>query len=111
MHRRCRGQDIAIGAGGLGFDSRDGQIEHSVATAAIFLRSCAAQELSCGDGSSTRYTLRCNIASVVNIFFECIRPTAVEVKEFQIASDEIQFPSESPLYSSVLLTSEHQLTD
>ena len=38
-------------AGSHGFDSRAGQIGHSVATAAMFLRSCVVQALSRGDGS------------------------------------------------------------
>ena len=46
--------DIAIIAVGQGFDSRDGQIgdsvTNSVATAAMFLRSCVVQALSRGDG-------------------------------------------------------------
>ena len=40
---------IAVGAGGLGFDSRAGQIGqccHRLATAATFLLSCVAQALS-----------------------------------------------------------------
>ena len=43
-------QDIAITAEGLGFDSRAGQIQHSVATVAMFLRSCVVQALSRGYG-------------------------------------------------------------
>ena len=45
---------IAIGAGGLGFDYRAGQIGHSVAKGSTPLRRCfgavlpAAQALSCG---------------------------------------------------------------
>ena len=43
----------AIGAEGLGFESRVGQIGtvSPLATAATFLRSCVAQALSRGDGS------------------------------------------------------------
>ena len=44
---------VAIGAGGLGFDSRVGQIRlyrQRRATAAMFLRSCVDQALSRGDG-------------------------------------------------------------
>ena len=44
-------KDIAVGAGGLGFDFWADQIGHSVATAAMFLGSCAAQALSLGNGS------------------------------------------------------------
>ena len=43
--------DIVIGARGLWFDSSSGQIRRSVATAAMFRRSCVAQALNCGDGS------------------------------------------------------------
>ena len=39
----------AVGAGGLGFDSRAGQIGHGVATAAMFLRCCVVKPLSRGD--------------------------------------------------------------
>ena len=35
-------KDTAVSSGGLGFDSRAGQIEQSVATALIFFRSCAS---------------------------------------------------------------------
>ena len=42
-------KDIAIGAGGHGFESRAGETEHSVAIAATFLQSCAVQALSHGD--------------------------------------------------------------
>ena len=37
-------EDIAADAGGLGFDSRVGQIRHSIATAAMLLRNCVAQQ-------------------------------------------------------------------
>ena len=43
-------KDIAVRAGCLGFDSLAGQIGHGVASATTFLRSCAAQALSHGDG-------------------------------------------------------------
>ena len=43
-------QDIVDGAGSLGFDSRDGQIEHSATTVATFLQSCVTQALIRGDG-------------------------------------------------------------
>ena len=47
-------KDIAIGEGGLGFDSRAGQIENMhcwqrLATVEMYLRSCVDQALSCGD--------------------------------------------------------------
>ena len=51
----------------LGFDSWAGQIKHSVATAAMYFRSCVAQALSSGDGTTTRYTLRRNIARIMKI--------------------------------------------
>ena len=41
---------ITIGAGGLGFDSRAGQIEHSVANTATLFLSSVAQALTCGGG-------------------------------------------------------------
>ena len=44
-------KDIAIGAEDLGFNSRAGCIGRSVATAAMFLRSCVTQVLNRGDGS------------------------------------------------------------
>ena len=46
---------IAIGTGGLVFDSRVGQIEYSVVTAATFLHNCVVLALNRGDG--TRYSL------------------------------------------------------
>ena len=75
--KRCRpvssvGKHIAIGAGGLGFDSWAGQIgrcvataappltRHRRATAATFLRRYVVQALSCIDGPAIRYTLRRN---------------------------------------------------
>ena len=47
------GNDIVINAGGLGFDSRADQIGQSRngESRATFLRSCAVQALSRGDGS------------------------------------------------------------
>ena len=47
----------AIGAGGLGFDSRAtqiGQCRQRLATTVTFLRRCDVQALSCGDGAATR---------------------------------------------------------
>ena len=38
-----------------------------LATAATFLQSCVAQALSRADGSATRYALRRNTASIMNI--------------------------------------------
>ena len=43
-------EHIAIGAEGLGFDSKGGLSGHRVATAVTFLRSCVAMALSCGHG-------------------------------------------------------------
>ena len=51
-------KDIACGAGGVWFDSWPAQIGHSVANAAMFLRSCVVPALSRKDGS--RLSLRCN---------------------------------------------------
>ena len=51
---------ITIGAGGDWIDSRAGQIGHSVAIAATFLRSCVAQ---------ARYMLLRNTSSMVKILF------------------------------------------
>ena len=48
-------RDTANGVGGMGFDSRAGQIGYTVATAAMFLRSCVDQAFSRGDGSRRRY--------------------------------------------------------
>ena len=45
-----------MGAGGLGFDSRTGQIGHNVANAATFIRSCVAQALNRGDGPCHSFT-------------------------------------------------------
>ena len=42
-------KNIAISAGGLTFDSRVGQIRHSVAADATFFRSCVAQAQNRGD--------------------------------------------------------------
>ena len=42
-------EDIAVSARSLGFDFRTCQIGR-VATAALFLQSCVAQTLSCGNG-------------------------------------------------------------
>ena len=50
--------DTANDAGDLGFDTRDGEIGHSVANAAAFLRSCVAQAQRRGDESRTRTTDR-----------------------------------------------------
>ena len=44
-------KDIVICSGGMGFDSPAGQIGHSVAYAAMFLRSCVVQTLNRGDGA------------------------------------------------------------
>ena len=46
----------SLSPGGLEFDSLTDQIELSVVITAMFLRSCVAQALSCGDGS--RHSLR-----------------------------------------------------
>ena len=54
-------KDIVIGAGGLGFHSRAGQIVHSrqrFATAATFFRNCVAQAPRAEIGPDTRYALR-----------------------------------------------------
>ena len=59
-------EDIAVGSGGLGFDSRAGQIRLGVASS-TFLRSCVAQALSCGNEPAAHYTLRRSTASVVKI--------------------------------------------
>ena len=52
---RATVEDIAIGSGGLGFDSQTGQIGHSIAngfaTAAMFFSERVAQAISRGDGS------------------------------------------------------------
>ena len=59
---------VAIGTGGLGFDSRNGQIRQCrqrLAAAATFLRSCVAQTQSHGDGP--RHSLRRNTASTMTI--------------------------------------------
>ena len=51
-------QDIAINAGGLGCESRVGQIGHMscqrLTTAATFPRSCVAQVLSRGDATGVK---------------------------------------------------------
>ena len=63
-------RDLAISEGGLGFDSRAGQIEHSVSYGSpplrLFFRSCVAQALSDGDGP-TGLTLRRNTASIMKM--------------------------------------------
>ena len=58
---------ITSGAGGQGFDSRAGQIGHSVFLSYTFLRSCIAQALSHGDAPATRHTLRRKTPSVMKI--------------------------------------------
>ena len=64
-------KDIAVGAGGLEFDYRPGQIRHSVANnvtppqryfGAMLLRRSTAET-----GPATRSTLRRNTASVMEI--------------------------------------------
>ena len=53
--------NFAMSAGGLGFDSRAGQIGDSrqhLAIAATFLQNCVAQALNRGNGPATLYTLR-----------------------------------------------------
>ena len=67
-------KNIAIGAGGLGFDSRIGQIEHSVANgspsprrligAVLYSRRPVAEM-----AAATRDTLRRDAASAKKIFF------------------------------------------
>ena len=47
---------VAIGAGRPGFDSKAGDIGHTVATTGMFFRSCVVQALSRRDGPVTRYT-------------------------------------------------------
>ena len=67
---------IAIGEGGMGFDSRVGQIGHSAPTTrhrcdvSLSLTRCVAQALTRGDGPATRYTLRCNATSIMKIYFD-----------------------------------------
>ena len=63
-------KDTAIGAGGLRFDSRAGQIVRScqrLATAAMLLQSSVVQALSRGNGPATHHTLRCDPASIMKI--------------------------------------------
>ena len=43
-------KDIPIGVEGHGFNPRASKMEHSLATAATFLRSCVVQAISHGDG-------------------------------------------------------------
>ena len=58
-------KDFAVGALGLGFDLWAGQVEHSVFTVAMFLRSCVAQPVIRGDRSGC--TLGRNTATIVKI--------------------------------------------
>ena len=61
-------RDIAVRTEGRGFDYRAGQIDHSVATAAMFFHSSvalSAQTQNRGDGSRS---LWCNTAIVMKIF-------------------------------------------
>ena len=67
-------RDVAIGAGGVGFDPRAGQIEHSIANSSTLLRRycgvrcCVAQAISRGDRPpATRYLLRRNNARIKKI--------------------------------------------
>ena len=46
---------------------KSSQCRQRLATVATFLRSCTAQALSRGDGSTTRYTLRRNTVSMMKI--------------------------------------------
>ena len=45
------------------------QCRQLLATAEMFLRSCGAQALSCGDEPATRYTLRRNTETTIKIWF------------------------------------------
>ena len=66
--------DIAIGAGGFGFDFLAGLIgdtvidDSPVSTVATFLRSCVVPALYRGDGlCHSSHALACNVASVMKI--------------------------------------------
>ena len=61
--------DFAIGAVGVWFESRAGQIRHIVVTAAALLRSCVAQAPSCEDWANHSFTLPRNSASTIKISF------------------------------------------
>ena len=54
---------FAVHAGGREFDSRAGQIGHSVATDAMLLRSCAAQAPSRGE-DEPRDSLHSNVMEI-----------------------------------------------
>ena len=62
-------EDIAIGAGSLWFESRVGQIEHSVANGSpplrCFFRAVLPRHLVAEMGPATRYTLRRNNVSIM----------------------------------------------
>ena len=60
--------EIAIGPGGLGLESRVGQIGHSVANAVTFLRSCVARRYAAEIDPATRDMLPCNNAIIMKIF-------------------------------------------
>ena len=62
-------QNVAIGAGSLGFDSRIGQIGHSIANAH---HRC---DVSSETGPATRYTLWRNSASEDLIVLKCKHQT------------------------------------
>ena len=80
---RAVAQGIAIGAGGVGFNSWAGQIGHKqqrLTTEAMFLRICVAQALSRGEGPRTRYTLRRNTASIMKILiFDIFTPLSMKI--------------------------------
>ena len=93
----------SIGAGGLGFDLRAGQIGHSVASGSPSLRRFFAavllRRLATEIGPATRYTFRLNTPTVIKILFlSCgARPyfirrlsSEVEDQENELASSKAE---------------------
>ena len=64
-------EDIAVGAEGVGFDSRVGQIEHSIANGSplllCFFEVMLLRRLAAGMDPVSRYSLGRNAATVMKI--------------------------------------------
>ena len=84
---------ITIGGGGLGFESRVGQIEHSVATArhcCDIILGCVVQAQSCGDGlsDSSHASTQCRTYNQTCDFFKfmiTVSPTGSDIRFLQVS--------------------------